>query len=233
METVEQVNHDVIELWRRQFIGDKNVRMPLVYPTLNKKAELLFVGLNPSFGKHWPHLKESEIKDIDPEQAFLWENFVQGNRFNADLKTAAKEQELAKAKHRYFSLYRDIARDLEVRWEHVDLFFYRQTDQTDLKAVISDDDTFRHLNDFGRRQLELSKQLICYFQPKVIVVANSAAGEIFESEFEVTFNKAQDRYLTRLNGTSVPTFLTPITRWMNKEARSQLERDIKKILKGQ
>jgi hypothetical protein len=64
MEKTEQINQKVIELWKWRFADNDDVRMPLIYPTLNpsKISVLLFIGLNPSFGERWSMLKATGAK---------------------------------------------------------------------------------------------------------------------------------------------------------------------------
>jgi hypothetical protein len=221
MDKVDEINQELIELWKSQFKDDERVRLPLFYPPLNKDAELLFIGLNPSFGKR-----------IKPKKRkwFLWKEFLQRKCQADDIRKVQEMEQRAKSHYGYYAPFRKMARDSDVDWEHVDLFFYRKTSQTKFKAVVSDENSFSHLNDFGNKQLELSKQLISLFRPKVIVVANRAAGIIFGHEFRVTPVEDQPSYRTELNGLTVATFFTPITRWLKKDARQQLEKDILKAL---
>jgi hypothetical protein len=197
VDKIDEINQELIELWKTQFKDDDKVRLPLFYPPLNKDAVLLFNGLNPSFGKR-----------IKPEKRkwFLWKNFLRRGSPEDDIEDVQGMERQAKHRGLYYALFRKIARHLGVDWEHVDLFFYRKTNQAKFREIVSDSHSFKHLNEFGNKQLGLSKQLIGYVQPKVIVVANRAAGKIFEREFQVTPTPEQSRYMVQFNAMTVPTF---------------------------
>jgi hypothetical protein len=63
------------------------------------------------------------------------------------------------------------------------------------------------LTEFGRSQLELSKNLICEINPITIVVANATASKIFKKEFNATFNYNVGHHEIELNNQQIPVFL--------------------------
>ncbi len=48
MEKVAEINKRLLDLWRTQFKDDDDVALPLFYPPLERDADILFIGLNPS-----------------------------------------------------------------------------------------------------------------------------------------------------------------------------------------
>ena len=92
MEKTEQINQEVIKLWKELVKPDDNELTPLVYPTLNKDAELLFVGLNPSFGTRWDYLlddnklKHNELAELSTGSVtpVAWES-ASTNRKNSGM----------------------------------------------------------------------------------------------------------------------------------------------------
>lgn len=233
-----KVNQKIIELWKRHTKDAELEYIPLFYPPLNKDA-LLFIGLNPSFGTHWSFLKGTkEYDDIrrDPKKFFAWEN---GKGVEGKIEISHNIDRLAQCKYSYFAPHRRIAWGLyrdEKKWEHIDVFFYRETKQSELERRVFGKDTPKILNEFGREQVELSKQLILEANPNIVIVANAAA-RFFNYQFEVTFDEKQDMCITRLNGKKVPTVFISFSRWLRTNKREEREkkliRDIKRALKIQ
>ena len=200
MSKSDQINQAVFELWERRYKSGANVRVPLVYPPL-KRNGLLFVGLNPSFSEQGFRriLKDTPYADIKAVDFFHWRN-----RSSFDLQTAAKIETIARDKYQFFDKFKSIARHIGLKWEHVDLFFYRENDQKNLKRRVYGKGG---PNDFGRAQLELSKALIVDVKPKVIIVANAFAAGIFHAEFGAEFDEETGYHQTQIARRSVPTFL--------------------------
>jgi hypothetical protein len=200
MNEINQINQKVIELWQRTFNDDENVFMPLLYSPI-KRNILLFVGLNPSFSQKGFQivLKDTPYSHINPGYFFHWHN-----RVMFDLETAQEIERLAKKRHPYFAKFEKIAEYTGMDWEHVDLFFFRETSQKILKTRVYGVDG---INEFGRSQLKLSREIIEETHPKMIVVANAFASKIFSEEFKAQFDEEQGYHTINLNGQVVPVFL--------------------------
>jgi hypothetical protein len=87
---------------------------------------------------------------------------------------------------------------------------------------------------FVRSQLELSKQLIVGVKPRVIVVANAFASEVFAKQFSTEFDENVGYHKTQLMGKSVPTFLGSMLtgqRAMDVYSYQRLKWQIKQVLK--
>lgn len=80
--------------------------------------------------------------------------------------------------HQYFKKFQVIAEKTKVEWSHLDLLYIRQTDQKIVKSIFKD--TIG--NEFLRRQLAISKSIIEKSKPKVIVVSNAYARDLFKGE---------------------------------------------------
>lgn len=80
--------------------------------------------------------------------------------------------------HQYFKKFQDIAEKTEVEWSHLDLLYIRQTDQKIVKSIFSDSIGHEFLN----KQLAISKFIIEQSKPKVIVVSNAYARDLFLTE---------------------------------------------------
>jgi len=220
------VNQAVLKLWESTFQSNDDVLVPLIYPSMKQDA-LLFVGLNPAFNEKWLHtfMKKTPYPNIDPVRFYHWRN-----RVDFDLKKAQAIELLAREKYPFFAKFREIAKFTSMNWEHVDLFFYRATNQKDFKDKILDNND---LADFIRGQLNLSKKLIYEALPKVIVVANAFASGLFEQEFRIDWDDEKGYHVTRFNGRTIPVFLASMLtgrRAMDKGSYKRLKWHIKKAL---
>ena len=83
--------------------------------------------------------------------------------------------------HQYFKKFQDIADKTKVDWSHLDLLHIRQTDQKIVKALFKDNIG----NEFLRKQLEISISIIKKSKPKIIVVLNAYARELFINECNI------------------------------------------------
>ena len=174
--------------------------MPLVYPPLQEES-ILFIGLNPSFSDKGFRtiLADTPYASISPREFFHWRN-----RSKFDMTTAIAIEKSAKKKYRFFAKFRDISDYVEVPWEHIDLFFYRQTSQNKFRPIVLKKDG---INEFGGKQLVLSKTLIEAVRPQIIVVANALAAQIFQKEFDPKFDEELGCHVAALNEQFVPVFL--------------------------
>ena len=131
MNFEKKINQKIIELWNEFFINEHNTLQPLFYPTL-KRHSLLFVGCNPSLNEVGLKtvFKNTEHESLNFQDFYLWKN-----RDEEKLEMAINFAKDAKLKHNYFKKFREISRELELDWEHIDLFFVHETDQKKLRNV--------------------------------------------------------------------------------------------------
>ena len=173
---IDNINQEILKLWDQEFAHQPdNVFMPLIYPKLKQDA-ILFIGSNPSFS-------EKSFKTIIKNttySAFNIEEFLNyNNRKNFNIEVAEQIEIFARQKHTYFKKFADITNSTDLAWEHIDLFFYRITSQSELKRKFYPK---KKLNDFGRKQVELSENLIIELRPKIIVIANAFVSELYLKE---------------------------------------------------
>ena len=74
---------------------------------------------------------------------------------------------------------------LGTHWNHVDLFFSRDANQNALYNRIFNNHANLDLNEFGRMQFDLAKELIKAAQPQMVLVANAKAARLFEVKFQL------------------------------------------------
>ncbi len=226
---VDEVNERVMELWK-EHVNFDDARVPLIYPSL-ETGVLLFIGLNPSF-------VPTELARILQLEAILVKNLFSWKGHTEDsieeCKKADKRcRELYK---RFFGPFEKFSKEVGLKWEHVDLFFYRATDQNDLKKVVckTEHTSKVELNDFGLRQLELSGKLIGAVNPRVIVVANRLASDIFKEEYRLKWNDDRGCYVWQPQlGKDVPVFLSSMLagqRALDVYSRERLVWHVKKAI---
>lgn len=170
----EAINRKIINLWNKYFKDDPNVYAPLFYDDFKKDA-LLFVGMNPSFSVRGFRtiLRDTEYWQIDPVTFFKWSNVSA----NLDLvNDCVKIEGYAYEKYpQYFGRPIEIAKKLGLDWQHVDLFLYKETSQTDFMKRIHDG---KKLNQFALDQIALFEEVLVSINPRCIVVTNAFGSEL-------------------------------------------------------
>lgn len=200
-----KINNKIVDLWNKYFKGREDVYAPLFYNELTTGA-LLFVGVNPSFSPRGFNsvLKDTEYKDINPETFFTWKNISSNPKYIEDCLVIDR---YAFDKHSYFKRMEDISKRLDIPWYHIDTFLYRETSQKDFISKIY---TKSKLNDFGRDQLEIFKELLHDTKPKAVVIANAFASGVIQQEFKdkLSYSKEKGYHHLILNDVSIPIFFT-------------------------
>jgi hypothetical protein len=205
---VDDINQAIFALWKQHVSENMNALVPLVYSPLQADS-LLYIGLNPSFSANMlKMLKAIAPFGIDTATFFLWRNHEQ-----FDFHIAQDFERNVRANYRiYFKKLHDLATELQLPWEHVDLFFFRETKQTNLKTLLGIEKQNAKLTAFGKQQLVLATQLIERARPRIIVVANALASRLFTEIYPMKFDQAVGYYRTQIAGRDVPTFFSsPLT----------------------
>lgn len=240
MNTISFVNQEVIKLWKKCENElkniDKNLKVPLIYPDL-KKDVLLFIGINPSFSSKGFRkiVKDTSYSSLDPTVFYHWDN---RKNFEREIEKALEIERLAREKLDFFQKFPEIAGETfsgdTSKWEHIDLFFNRETSQKDFEKKILNN---KDMESFVSAQLDLSKRLINYVCPKAIVIANARASEVFEEklkgEFPLIWHKEYGYHTTVLKNKSMPVFLASMltgSRAMDGGSYKRLKWHIKKAL---
>lgn len=190
----------VLDIWEE--FGPKNPRYVPLVPLPPKPECLLFVGLNPSFR---PSVIPGLLGDpsIKPEEYFAW-------RIRDSFKVAidVKLHEAAKEGYAYFGRFRKLSTMLGLAWDHIDLFFWRETSQKNAMGLLFVANAPDRLTEFGRRQIELSTKLIINSPPRCVVVANALASRIYEKYVKLEFSPLKGCHIQRIDGREVPVFLS-------------------------
>ena len=229
MKITNAINKQVLNLWEETGSKLTQVRMPILYGDL-KKNGILFLGSNPSFSLDGfsSFLKNSRFSGIDPETFF---QFPRSKEFSVE--KSIQIDQLAKEKSKYFDKFRDIAKRVNLDWEHVDLFFVRETAQKKVQDLVCSKGGI--FSPFDQKQLDLSKKLIEEAKPQIIVVANAFASRLFKKTYSAKFDSILGCYVVKIAGKKTPAFLTSMLtgqRALDSFSYERLCWDIKRVLKA-
>ena len=206
MKLEDSINSQSLLLWENKFKDDEDVLPPLLYSSL-KRETVLFVGLNPSFNKksYISLLRNAQFSEFNLSDLYRWRNWKK-----EDLKIVLQIEQFEKDNYRYFKKFEGVTTNTDLEWEHIDLFFFRETSQAQFKQKLYEGN---HLSNFFQSQLDLSKQLIVESSPRIIVVVNAFACSIFLKMFpDINYDEKRGYHQTLLQNRSIPIFLaSPLT----------------------
>jgi hypothetical protein len=205
---MNSTNTKIWELWQKHAQSFNEERMPLFYPKINEDA-LLFIGVNPSFNEKGlaAILRGIGIEIFDINDYFAYRS---GNNIDLEafIKQTVEMDRYARETSPYFARFKDLSSHFNVHpWDHIDLFFIRETSQNVLKQKVFSNHKNLTLNSFGRDQLNLSKQMIEASKPKLIVVANALASHIFQQEYNTNIDGDKGCHFVNFDGKNIPVFL--------------------------
>ncbi len=222
-------NNRLMTLWERIPEQSRNRRVPLFAEEL-KQDRLLFIGINPSFSARG--FKQVLGKQIDINSFYAFPP-PSGFRF-ADY---VDNESGARGNHPYFKRFKEIAEDVDVEWEHIDLFFVRETSQSALKKMILINKTGTKLTEFGQEQIKMSWELVRESRPRAIVVANAFGGRLVKDHWEgLTYSEEAGHYFFPMGERTVPVFLTSMLtgqRALDSHSFELLKWHIKKVLSNE
>ena len=140
-------------------------------------GSLLFVGLNPAY-KNDTHVIENEVGVIYNNEAVV--------------------------KLPYFTKFPALASAANLNWHHIDLFFVRETNQNIFKSLFFNND--QRVKPFLIEQLSISKEIKVRSKPKIIVVVNAFAGEMFGPPKNTEPQKNTKSPTNNIFGNRIPLF---------------------------
>lgn len=176
----EKINPKIITLWNKYFQHDTEVYAPMFYDDF-KQGGLLFVGMNPSFSERGfkTILKDTAYEKIDPVSFFKWSNISSNPDLISDC--IAVETHAYENYKLFFARPIEIAKEVGLDWQHIDLFLYKETSQSDFKKRIMEGDT---LNQFALEQIALFEEVLFTIEPKCIIVANAFGSELLREHIK-------------------------------------------------
>lgn len=183
-----KINQKIIDLWAKYFKPTSDVKVPVFYDT-PKKGGIIFIGMNPSYSD------KAFKKLIKDSKVFTMKEIHEIYNYSSFLKVKDKSQRVDFIIDResvwsdmypeYFGPMTKIADYNKTFFQYIDLFVFRGTKQNEALKKIIEKETKDHitLNEFGKDQLKIFKEILTQYSPKVIIVANANASQIFKQEF--------------------------------------------------
>jgi hypothetical protein len=157
--------------------NDLNFASPLDPYKTEYNADILFLGINPSFRKgarNEPLYNKSS--DGKAEDYFRFEYYLTGHDLTQKAKKREAEAEDNTEADTYFKKIVNVAKDAGLSLDqcgYLDLFVYRCTDQANIKNILNANE---HGIPFLIAQIEIFYDIITQLvKPKLIVVLNSQA----------------------------------------------------------
>lgn len=209
-DSIETIDCELIKLWDRQFPNepgpsDKPVYVPMPYEKPDDDA-LLFVGLNPSFSiAGWKSvLRNSKHAQVETGSVYKW----QGSAQRAErVKLMSELEEVARQKYAFFGPHRCLAKSLDMKWSHLDLFAYRETSQKKARDLLFESpNTTAKLTKFGTAQIALFKRTLALSRPRAVIVINALASMVFRAHLKPEFDASNGYY--GLGNDQVPVFFS-------------------------
>lgn len=222
-------NNSAIEIWREH--GQNQPHVPLMIPDINTDIDILFVGMNPSHRDKWigNQLKKNAKKfnNYSANDLFAWTEDNLKNRvpYIQLMELHAREND-----NQYFGALTKVVKDCGLKtWTHLDLFLVRDKDQKNLLKQIEYDEKKNHMNQFGKKQVELFIETLNKIKPKCIVV-NNATTSVFLSKLLVGEHETK----TMISYQDTPIFLGGMhsgTRSMDRFSRLRQINEISQTIK--
>jgi hypothetical protein len=207
----EEINRKTNEIWEKYSHLECTKRPRLVFPDFRKNPDILFVGINPAFKDSLEGYSEEELKQHETKNK------------------ATKKEEA----YQYFRPFYDFTDN----WEHIDLFFLRETNQNKVKEYLGCKKGIS-LNEFAKEQLDIFIPILKLISPKTIVVNNAFASDIIKKEFKKLIDNSEfekegfDKI--NINGNKIPIFFCGMLsgqRALDRESKRRLIWQINSHLK--
>jgi hypothetical protein len=183
META--LNHKILKWWK---LLPDNLKgnMPTFIHPLNKNAQILFVGLNPSG-------KTEQQAAIE----YISENDIQTKISEEQIAIFGEGKDRKNQYKRYYKPITDIADELDLEFEHCDLFqmSYR-TAKIVVRELIGTDGLLKEMHN---NHLQVFKEIFDYISPKVLITNNVVSANILKGYFHLLFDNKTGLY-TDKNG---------------------------------
>lgn len=217
-----ELNNRIINLWNKRFKGE-NVPSPLFFWQFEKHP-ILYVGLNPSFVEKF-RKKYGKL--------LVWNGTRKDNDSYVN-KVIDIDAPTKKYYRKSFGRMIDFSKEINIPFEHIDLFFYRETNQNKFKKGIFDSKN-KELNDFGKDQLKIAVDAIRIVYPRVIIINNAFASDIFKKYCggDLSFDDDRGWHVIKINSREVPIFFSSMLggkRSLDNHTWERLKWHIKKSL---
>jgi len=228
----KRINNKIIKLWNKYFEGDKQVYGPLFYDSF-KKDTLLLVGVNPSSSAKGfkTIVKDTEYSKLNPEEFFKWDKL--SKNFNLIDDCINIENYAYKKYTSYFAKPAKIAESVGLDWQHVDLFLYKETNQSNfMKRILEKGE----LNQFGLDQLSIFRDVLTTIVPRAIVITNAFGSEIVRKHFadDLVWDEERGHHWFSGGDKKVPIFFSSmlsgqraLDRWSHERLKWHIDQALK------
>lgn len=202
----EKINSKIVTLWNKYFKDDTIVYAPMFYDDF-KQGGLLFVGMNPSFSESGFRtiLRGTEYENNDPSTFLKWKNISSNLELIDDCINI--ENYSYKNYKSYFARPVEIANEVGLDWQHIDIFLYKETSQADFKKLIINNSV---LNDFARDQIGIFEEVLVSINPKCIVVSNAFGSELLREQIndDLQWDESRGFHWFTRNNKKIPIFFS-------------------------
>ena len=170
---IDELNETILAWWQKlpnQFKSN----YPALIHDLNKEAEILFVGLNPA-GREYlaipdENISKDKIKEIkDKEKVAI---FGEGKDRKGQYKN-------------YYGLLSNIADELEVSYEHYDLFHMIYSPSEEVLKEIFKHKSKKELKANHCEHLKVFDEVLKIVKPKVVITNNINTANILKEYLEL------------------------------------------------
>jgi len=233
MSSNVELNNKIKKIWNDYPNEEHTKYRPILYPPF-KKNGILFFGLNPSLTKDIKSaLKDTDYANLDPHKDFK-------------LNSRLSDEDIVQIeincidKYAYFKKLERIAIENKLPFYHLDLFFHRKTKQKEFKKIhnLNKKKNLKILDNMSKfltNQMNLSLSMIEEINPRIIVLNNAFASDIFKENFQLDerFDEEIGTYKIQVNGRAVPVLLSGMMggqRALDNHTYERLRWQIRRIL---
>jgi hypothetical protein len=164
---MQEIEDALQKIWTNPKYKEISKGEHYVYPVIKPEVDILFIGINPSYNKDHDNVRFYEFTEkllsIPYFKAF--DEFAKG--------------------------VRDFAGTSGVTWTHIDLLFFRETEQNKIHTILKETNGAA----FIYEQLKVAEKLIIYAKPKVVIVCNALARLFLGKEQNPNAHQEKDRHI--------------------------------------
>lgn len=208
--------------------------MPLLLDDYPVGADILFVGMNPSFSEGavrriWANAENGIVEGVNP---FVWDPDLDDDMLTRRVQDILRFEKSARAEYApYFRPLQDFAIEAgALNHGHIDMFLVRHTTQSDVRAAYGE--RFEKLTALGKEQFKLFRHTVRTLAPKTVVIVNAGASHLARDGLGLTTEDRGRTYIwADLPG--VPFFLSSMIsgqRALDVFSRARLAADVRQVL---
>lgn len=224
-----EINSRILDVWKR-FPQHRNIPN-LILRELKKNA-LVCIGFNPSLSPSGIKnmLKDTEYKKLslkEIESRYIWKG---ENSIDYKFEETAEKNSIDN--HQYFRQFKNLAREIGLESEFLDLFYIRETSQKEALGLLINNG---ELTEFAKKQLKITFDLLKSIKPKLILVGNSGASKIIRNTTKnrIIWDENHGFDWLKLDRNRTPIFFSSMLsgqRALDVESRKRLQWHLRQAL---